>query len=266
MGSETYIAYWSGEEPTGAGKAPTLADTPDYVDIVPLFPVAVAADGSLDFHRLERHNSRETIKDWMAEIRKRQEERPRKTRFTLCLSGDVFPVLDPAAFAGTVRAACDDWGVDGVTIDYRPAGDDPGIVDVVTAIRAALPEGALMTAPIDGSWLARPALLKDFAAPFTCLSTLDCAPYPDYATTLKNFNAYAAAIGDAGKLAIGVSCVGMGEGNATPLHDVVKLCGYEPAVGRKCGVMLYTLSHDVASNGNGYPDGTYTLTVHEDLP
>jgi hypothetical protein len=37
MSNEIYIAYWSGEEPTGPGLSPTLDKTPDYIDVVPLF-------------------------------------------------------------------------------------------------------------------------------------------------------------------------------------------------------------------------------------
>ena len=48
MSNELYIAYWSGEEPTGPGKSPTLDMTPDYVDVVVLFYVMVQDGGVLD--------------------------------------------------------------------------------------------------------------------------------------------------------------------------------------------------------------------------
>jgi len=63
MSNEIYIAYWSGEEPTGPGQSPTLDKTPDYIDIVPLFYVLINANGTLNFARLVLHNSEQAIKD-----------------------------------------------------------------------------------------------------------------------------------------------------------------------------------------------------------
>jgi hypothetical protein len=44
------------------------------------------------------------------------------------------------------------------------------------------------------------------------------------------------------------------------------LCKYEPPKACKLGIMLYTLSYDVTSHGSGYPDGTFTKTIHDYLP
>jgi Glycosyl hydrolases family 18 len=129
MSNEIYIAYWSGEEPTGPGQSPTLDKTPDYIDIVPLFYVLINDDGTLDFNRLVLHNSEETIKGWMQVIRQRQQNQQKKTRFTLGILGDSFPSQDPTTFAQTIKAAVDDWGVDGVTVDYEPPDGDPKILD-----------------------------------------------------------------------------------------------------------------------------------------
>jgi hypothetical protein len=49
MSNELYIAYWSGEEPTGPGKSPTLDMTPDYVDVVPLFYVILNPQRHAEF-------------------------------------------------------------------------------------------------------------------------------------------------------------------------------------------------------------------------
>ena len=110
MSNELYIAYWSGEEPTGPGKSPTLDMTPDYVDVVPLFYVILNSNGTLNFDRLVLHNSQATIKGWMQAIRTRQKNQPKKTKFTLGILGDSFPAQDPATFSKTVKAAVDDWG------------------------------------------------------------------------------------------------------------------------------------------------------------
>ena len=273
MSNELYIAYWSGEEPTGAGQSPTLDKTPDYVDVVVLFYVLINGDGSLNFDRLVLHNDEATIKGWMADIRNRQQYQSKKTKFTLGILGDQFPDQDPKTFAATVKAAFDDWGVDGITVDYEPPdGTKPEIVPVVQAIRDAIGD-AIMTAPIYGSWDGID-FLKDYAAVFNYIETMDYSPYSPWwnvQSTTAAYEGYAKAIGtdDApayDKIAIGVSCMEPSTGYATPLPDVIALCKYEPPNGKKLGIMLYTLSYDVTSHGSGYPDWTYTETINENLP
>jgi hypothetical protein len=273
MSKETYIAYWSGEEQTGPGKAPTLVETPDYVDIVPLFYVVVGSEGTLDFNRLTLHNSQKTIKKWMQEVRAREvtTSHQKKTKFTLVLLGSSFPSLPPDKFAQTVKAAVDDWDADGVTIDYEPPDDDERIIRVVKAIKDALGPKALMTAPIYSAWIGMKTL-KGYAAQFTHLSTMDYSPYVGEGATIELYDQYAAAIGtrdnpEYEKIAIGVSCMNPKDQRYTPLGDVTKLCRFEPGQGRhKLGIMLFTLSYDVKSHGSGYPDGTFTETIHKHLP
>src|ERR1043166_10244913 len=270
MSSEIYIAYWSGEEPTGPGQSPTLDKTPDYIDVVPLFYVLINKDGSLDFDRLVLHNSEQTIKGWMQTIRTRQQNQPKKTKFTLGILGDSFPSQDPATFAQTVKSAVDDWGVDGVTVDYEPPDGDTNIVPVVQAIRTAIGPNAIMTAPIYSAWMAFPSVLKDYGALSDYLETMDYTPYPGEQATISAYESYAQTVGDAGspaydKIAIGVSCM-QPPNNFTPLADVIDLCKYEPANAKKLGIMLYTLSYDVRSHGSGYPAGTFPQKFHDILP
>jgi len=271
MSNETYIAYWSGEEPTGPGQSPTLDKTPDYIDIVPLFYVLINPNGTLNFDRLVLHNSEAAIKGWMQDIRTRQQNQQKKTKFTLGILSDSFPSQNPTAFAQTVKNAVDDWGVDGVTVDYEPPDGDANIVPVVQAIRAAIGSQAIMTAPIYDQWMSFPNLLKSYGVLFDYLETMDYTPYPGKKSTLSSYEWYAQTIGSAanpayGKIAIGVSCMEPSKKNYTPLPDVIDLCKYEPASGTKAGIMLYTLSYDVTSHGSGYPDGTFTKTIHDNLP
>ncbi|MEM7359675.1 MAG: glycosyl hydrolase family 18 protein [Pseudomonadota bacterium] len=270
MSNSTFMAYWSGEEPTGPDHSPTLVETPDYVDVVILFYVTITADGDLDFSRLVLHNDQATIMQWMADIRARQQGKERKTRFTLGILGDSFPDQDPSAFSAKVAAAAEEWGVDGITIDYEPPSGNENIIPVVSAIKNALPTDALMTAPIYGAWLGNP-LLAPFTALFDYVSTMDYTPYPGYESTLSMANEYARVIGGGSisgwsKLAIGVSCMTFTNGNHTPLDDVIKLCHYQPEEGNKLGIMLYTLSYDAPGHGSPYPLFTYTRTIHENLP
>ena len=272
MSSEVYIAYWIGEEPTGPGQSPTLNKAPDYIDIIPLFYVLMNADGSLNFDRLVLHNSQSDIKGWMQEIRIRQQNQPKKTRFTLGILSENFPSQDPKAFAQTVKAAVDDWGVDGVTVDYEPPDGDRRILDVVQEIRTAVGPEALMTAPIYDRWTLYLDLLKSYGNLFDYLETMDYTPYLDQGTTITSYESYAQTVGTEKnpayeKIAIGVSCMEPGEDNFTPLADVIELCKHEPARSRKkAGIMLYSLSYDVISHGSGYPDGTFTETIHANLP
>jgi hypothetical protein len=271
MSSEIYIAYWSGEEPTGSGQSPTLDQTPDYVDIVPLFYVLINGDGTLNFDRLVLHNIQVDIKGWMQDIRIRQQNQERKTKFTLGILSDRFPSQIPDAFAKTVKAAVD-WGVDGVTVDYEPPNGDSRIVDVIKAIRAEIGPQAIMTAPIYDRWMLYPEVLKSYSNLFDYVETMDYTPYLDEGTTISNYEPYAQTIGTAEnpayeKIAIGVSCMEPASDNFTPLADVIAMCKYEPRAQRKkAGIMLYTLSYDVASHGSGYPNGTFAETVHHNLP
>jgi hypothetical protein len=211
---------------------------------------------------------------WMAEIRARQQGTSHQTRFTLCvLGGSTVYNQDPATFAGTIKAAVDDWGADGVTIDYEPPAGDDFIVGVVTAIREALGDSALMIAPVYSAWNGVPYLAR-FAAPMTYLETMDYSPYPGLRATESGYEGYAKAIGGSGppaygKLLIGVSCENPANGNFTPLADVTSMCRYEPRGGTKGGIMLYTTSYDITARpkgGTGEPDGAFSATIHEDLP
>jgi hypothetical protein len=272
MSNELYIAYWSGEEPTGPGKSPTLDMMPDYIDVVPLFYVVLEPDGTLNFKRLVLHNSQATIKGWMQAIRTRQQNQPKKTKFTLGILGDSFPSQDPTTFAQTVKAAVDDWGVDGVTVDYEPPSSDANIVNVVSAIRQEIGSSAIMTAPVYSAWDGMDQLLKDYAVVFDYIETMDYSRYIGLQNTIDAYDGYAKVIGTAdnpayNKIAIGVSCMQPSTGYYTPLDDVISLCKYEPSTkNKKLGIMLYTLSYDVTSHGSGYPDGTFTKTIHANLP
>ena len=235
MSNELYIAYWSGEEPTGPGKSPTLDMTPDYVDVVVLFYVLINQDGSLNFDRLVLHNDEATIKGWMQDIRSREQSQEKKTKFTLGILGDSFPSQNPDNFAQTVKAAFDDWGVDGITVDYEPPDGDEKIVDVVKAIRNAIGSEAIMTAPIYGAWYSFADVLKSYAEVFNYIETMDYTPYPGESQTISNFEWYAKTIGTEenpayDKIAIGVSCMEP-PNNFTPLNDVISLCQYEPPSG-----------------------------------
>jgi Glycosyl hydrolases family 18 len=274
MPEQTFIAYWSGEEPTGPKLSPTLAEIPDAVDIVVLF-YATIVEGDLNFDNLTRHNDKATIKRWMDEIRARQ--RPSRTKFLLCINDQCFNKQKPEDFAHKVAVAAESWGVDGIDIDYEPPSADPSIIPVVEAIRAALPAHFLMSAPIYFQWLDVDIkqLLRPYAAVFNYMMTMDYTPYPGYEPMISLYKQYSEAMGGEsayGKLAIGVSCMDFGGQygeDFTPLADVTKFCQYKPDGKNKLGIMLFSLSYDAPGHPNGsYPFPSrfeYARTVEKDL-
>ena len=97
-------------------------------------------------------------------------------------------------------------------------------------------------------------------------------PYESLQVTKDAYVGYAQAIGTVknpayNKIAIGASCMEPSKNFYTPLNGVISLCKYEPSPeNKKLGIMLYALSYDVTSHGSGYPDGTFTNTIHTNLP
>jgi len=269
MSSETLINYWIGQEPTP--PSPTLDAMPAYVDVVPLAFVSIDDTYQLNFDFLCTTHPATVIQTWIKIVRSHG------TKVLFSINDEKLgTVPDINAFASNVARNAQTWGVDGVDLDYEP-GDltpNPTLLKVTSAIRGALRQALctepLMTAPIWSPWASQPQFLKAFAAELDFVTTMDYTPYPGYDATISAFNAYAKAIGTPEKVAIGMSCMGPPDsGNFTPLDDVIRLCQWEPSGGRKRGAMLYTFSYDVKTrkgSGTGYPDGTFTKTIHEKLP
>jgi Glycosyl hydrolases family 18 len=272
MGTETFINYWIGQEPTGPGKSPTLDQMPAYVDVVPLAFVHIDENEQLDFGFLCQQNPASVIQGWIKTVQKNG------TKVTLSINSTALGTIsNPQAFVQTVKQSMAEWSVDGVDLDYEPSTYtyNQTLINVVSELRQALGPDALITAPIYSRWLTDPSFLRDFAAELDFLTTMDYSGYPGFGGTTTLFNQYAQAIGTPSqpaysKVAIGMSCMGPPtSGNFTPLHDVKELCGWEPEGGTKKGAMLYTFSYDIQTrpgSGTGQPDGTWTRTIHEQLP
>jgi Glycosyl hydrolases family 18 len=268
-GRRPLIAYWTGEEPTGPNYSPTLADIPswlmDSIDFLIINYVTVGGDGSLDFSHLTQHNNQETIMKWIAKIRVRQKSLPNKTKFLMSLDGsDSLAKLDPMAFAGTVKAAATNWGMDGVDVDYEPRELDPKILGVVKAIKDAFAPSFLLTTPIYRPWVdgENARLLSRYAAPFNYVTTMDYTPYPGFDETISLVKRYAEAIGGEDpyeKLLIGVSCMDFNDDRHTPLQDVPALCSFRAENGSRPGMMLFNLSYDTPNHTAGkYPFALFT--------
>lgn len=315
---EKVTCYWSGEEPSWNNGSkfyelnPPLNLMPKEVDTVILWYGNLnigtkEVDGKpvqtveISTARLTLYNSKEQIMEWMNELRTNN---PDVKIILSIISGDYGSIEDQEGFAELLATTLNDWGVDGVDIDFEPPvyvadGDSDRVTELMKIIRAELSKSEnmgdklLMTAPIYAAWLYTNAptdynYLGYYAANFDYLTTMDYTGYPGFGQTTHLFNQYAALIGSSEKpanekLAIGVSCMGPSDtANFTPLGNesfnegVIQLTKWEPETGHKQGIMVFTLSYDVPlryygddwqnTSGTGYPNFTWTDTVIEDIP
>jgi hypothetical protein len=270
MSTETMVVYWIGEEPTP--PSPTLQAMPAYVDVVPLAFVNIDDNYKLDFAFLCKTHPATVIATWIGIVR------ANGTKVLLSINDQKLgTVPDVGAFVEEVAGAALQWGVDGIDLDFEPPYESQTLLQVTSALRPALRRvlgrEPLLAAPIYEPWADMPDFLKAFAAELDFLTTMDYSPYQGFDDTTSLFEQYASITGTPEKIAIGVSCMGPppppSPAYFTPLDDVVKLCRWKPQGGRKKGVMLYTFSYDVKTrkgSGTGYPNGTFTATIHENLP
>jgi hypothetical protein len=268
MSNEVFINYWIGQEPNP--PSPTLDQMPTYVNIAPLAFVGIDDNYQLAFSFLTQHFSAAQIQDWIKTIQ------ANGTKVLFSINDQKLGSIPAASQAAFVTNAAENvaaWGVDGLDFDYEPPEGSTTLVPLIKALRAALPAGSVFTSPIYSPWTSYPDLLAQLAGAVDYITTMDYTPYPGYDITINSCSEYAAIIGGWSKLVIGMSCMGpTSSHNFTPLDDVKRLSAYEPSpTESKGGGMLYTFSYDVTSRNNGktgtgYPDGTWTETIHDCLP
>jgi hypothetical protein len=251
---------------------------PAYVDIAPLAFVNIDSNNELDFSFLCQQNSASTIQGWIKQVR----AQGTKVLFSI-QAGSIGTMTDPAAFAQNVQQNIEEWGVDGVDIDYEPSdygSNQAQALDVLKELQSVIGAEAMMTAPIWDAWLPYPKFLNEFAAYFQLLTTMDYTPYVGLSRTESLCVQYAQAVGTTeqpayDKIAPGISCMGPSTGgDFTPYDDVISLSQWEPKGGTKGGAMLYTFSYDIEvrpipgqpTSGTGYPNGTWTETIYKYLP
>ena len=275
MSREIFINYWIGQEPNP--PSPTLDQMPTCVNIVPLAFVGIKEDAEgnyeLDFGFLTQHFPAEQIQGWIRTV----QANGTKVLFSI-LDKKLGTIAGAklAPFVTNVAANVAAWGVDGIDFDYEPPKESATLVPLIEALRAALPAGSVFSAPIYARWTSMPDMLKGLAGAVDYVTTMDYTPYPGYDTTISLCSQYAEIMDGWSKLVIGISCMGPATdgdyGDFTPYADVSKLSAYEPSgTESKGGAMLYTFSYDVttrpdAKSGTGYPDGTWTETIHANLP
>lgn len=275
MSKEVFINYWIGQEPNP--PSPTLDQMPACVDIAPLAFVGIGQDKAgnyeLDFGFLTQHFPAEQIQGWIRTVQ------ANGTKVLLSINDQKLGSISGdqlAPFVANVAGNVAAWGVDGLDFDYEPPTESDTLVPLIEALRAALPQGSVFTAPIYSPWAYMPAMLKGLAGAVDWVTTMDYTPYPGFDETVSLCSQYAQIMGGWSKLVVGISCMGPASDqdyhNFTPYADVSRLSAYEPpSGGPKGGAMLYTFSYDVTSRndgttGTGYPDGTWTETIQANLP
>lgn len=264
MSNQVFINYWIGQEPIP--PSPPLDQMPAYVNIVPLAFFSIDENYDLQFDWQEYVPQ---IPGWIQTI---------KANGTKVLASildkqlGAIPADKLSLFVSNVAALVKEWDLDGIDFDFEPPSNPhSSLISTIQALRNGLPEGMIFTAPVYSAWSAYPDLLQQLSTVVDYITTMDYTPYPGYEATIDCCDGYAGIIkGGWPQLVIGMSCMVPANGDCTPLDDVVKLSQYEPSNGEsKGGCMLYTFSYDVTSRkgaGTGYPDGTWTKTIYENMP
>lgn len=262
MKNQIFVNYWIGQEPIP--PSPQLDHMPPYVDIVPLAFFNIDENYELQFAWKEYISE---IPGWIQKIK------ANGTKVLASINdiklGDI-PADKQALFVNNVVSLVKEWDLDGIDFDFEPPyNPHENLITTIQALRHALPEGSVFTAPVYSIWLEYTDLLQQLSSVVDYITTMDYTPYSGYDQTIENCNQYAAVMqGGWEQLVIGISCMEPSRNNFTPYEDVVKLSQYQPDKGQKGGCMLYTFSYDVKERkgaGTGYPDGTWTETIHDHL-
>lgn len=268
MAREQFTAFWLGYVPsgTGPGLGPPLGNAPTYVDNVVLafsnlYPGNTTCNGFL-----QKSNSADAIRAGIRQIRATSPN----TKILMSIIGTPNPsvgwntgITDPAQFGAWLAKFAHDWDLDGFDIDNEDLDTFPGqqFIDTVKGMRAAMPDKILT---LDTYLFDRDqAVIKALADDLDWINTM--AYFLDYDDMISLVEQYASVISPA-KISIGVKSDKVGPiTQGTSVADTAKLSRWEPANGSKHGMMLWNLSQDIEAV-TGQPDGTWTRTIHENMP
>jgi hypothetical protein len=266
-GKQTFTAFWLGYVPSGgANEGPLLSATPNYIDVLilafsNLFPNNTTCNGFL-----QKSNSEDKIRDGIAAVRKQAPN----TKILLSLIGTPQPpvgwntgITDPQAFGQWCAYQADQWGLDGFDIDNEDLDSNPGqqFIDTVKGMRAAMPDKILT---LDTYLFDRDKdVIKALAGDLTSINTM--AYFLDFDSMKSLVEQYATVIAP-DKISIGVKSDKVGPiTQGTSVEETAELSRWNPSAGAKRGMMLWNLSSDITAV-TGKPDGTWTKTIHDNLP
>ncbi|HJO91886.1 MAG TPA: glycosyl hydrolase family 18 protein [Victivallales bacterium] len=125
-----YIAYWLGYPDDITGYQ-DIGDIPSYVNVVPLAFALVRENGKIDMTFLEKNlikngkTQAEAKAEIMAEMKKLRNKNP-KVKILISVggwAGNCWQLIknkkDSAALAKNISKIVDDWGFDGVDLDFE---------------------------------------------------------------------------------------------------------------------------------------------------
>jgi len=256
--------FWGGFINPADG-APTLLQTPYYVDVVTLAFTGPADDNAFSTDYLCSWHSPETIQGWVKTLQSRGQ------RVLLSVYDNPkhqwHDVDIPKFVKNAVSVIVDQWGVDGIDIDGESGNataDD--FIELITEFRSALGSKGAPDAIISYDTFAFSTwdqqILKTAG---DCLDWINLMAYfRGYDSMLELFDQYATLI-DPGAIAIGVK---PGKGpldQSTNLEEVAKLAAYQPTEETKRGIMLYHLARDIP-HFTDKPMFTWANAIHQNLP
>jgi hypothetical protein len=266
VAKELFTAFWLGYTPSGPGAGPLLSATPPYVDILTLAFSNLFPGNTTCQNFLQKANSQNDIRAGIAALRTSAPN----MKILLSIIGTPNPpvgwntgITDPAQFGSWCANLMQEWDLDGFDIDNEDLDTFPGeqFCNTVRGMRAAMPD-AILT--LDTYLFDRDqAVIKEIGDQLDGINTM--AYFDDFADMTALVNQYATVISPA-KISIGVKSDLVGpitQGTSVP--ETAQLCAWEPAGGPKRGMMLWNLSSDIMSI-TGQPDGTWTRTIHQNLP
>jgi hypothetical protein len=259
--SEVLFAYWEGFTTTGSAPnaPPPLGQTPGCVDIVALAFAVPAPGSTISTDFLTSKNSKISILADAAKLRARGQ------KIIISINGNPampWSDLDPDTFAQSVKRLAREWQIDGIDLDNEEPGEIPGqnFVNLIRAVRSLMGRDFIITYPAFLSY--RDQFLAQVKNELTLVCTMAYWNNVDEAIQLAQN--YADLVGSE-KVCIGVKPGQFGYNQSTPVAAVPILAAYTPADGPKGGMMLYSLSLDIAPV-TGLSRFAWLQMVHENMP
>ena len=267
-------AYWLGYRSKIKDKpTPLLKDTPACVDVVVLAFALVRENNTVDMSfMLNPPNTEQSIKDGIKALHSKN------TKVMLSVGGWAGncwdSVTDVSALVDNIMKVVDDWGFDGVDIDYegdRPLDDwmklplcshegssPPNWETLFKTLRKKLGPDGLLTAVTANSTFYQSSL-DELSWVFT-MDYGSTSLYDTLATEYLRKNPNTKFV----PYVLGVSCIQPGAWGAMTVEQVKEACSAKAPVGPLC-MQFWDLSEDIEAYTK-QPNGIYLQTIEDNLP